>query len=102
MSLFWNPAEKRLRALWRLALQAALMAAFGGVPILLIAEPLTWLHRRGLFLPDYDHDAYDRVVNMIVGPFLAAAVIGSMAVAARWLDHRPFNKFGVRIDRAQR
>jgi hypothetical protein len=83
MTLFWNPAEGRLRAGWRLILQALLMAALALIPIFGIAEPLTALHRRGLFLPGYGHEAYDRVINMIVGPFLAAAVIGSIAIAAR-------------------
>ena len=75
MGIFWNPDERRLRVLWRLAAQTALMVALGLLPIVGIAEPLTRLHRRGLFLPGYSHEAYDRVVNMIVGPFLVAAVI---------------------------
>jgi membrane protease YdiL (CAAX protease family) len=99
MPIFWNPVERRLRALWRLLLQAALMVACGLVPILGVAEPLTWLHRRGLFLAGYAHDDYDRVVNMIIGPLLAVAVIGSIVLAARWLDHRRVEEFGVRLDR---
>jgi len=95
----WNVRERRVRVLWRLLLQAMLMAALGFAPILLIAEPLTALHRRGLFLPGYEREAYDRVINIIVGPFLAAAVIGSIAIAGRWLDHRRFEEFGGRIDR---
>jgi membrane protease YdiL (CAAX protease family) len=83
-----------------LLLQAALMAVFAATPILLIAEPLTALHRRGLFLPAFGREAYDRVINMIVGPLFSAAVIGSVAVAGRWLDHRRFEDFGVRIDRS--
>lgn len=50
MTLFWNPAEGRLRAGWRLILQALLMAALALIPIFGIAEPLTALHRRGVFL----------------------------------------------------
>jgi len=99
MNLFWNAGERRLRVVWRLALQAALMVALAAIPILAIAEPLTALHRRGLFLAGYDHDAYDRVVNMIVGPFLTAAVIASVIVARRRLDHRPVADLGVRVDR---
>ena len=99
-SLFWNRDEKRVRALLRIVLQGALMAALGVLPILLIAEPMTALHRRGIFLPGYGHDAYDRAVNMIVGPFLAAAVIGSIAIAGRWLDHRPFSEFTGAVDRS--
>jgi len=99
MNVFWNVGERRLRVVWRLALQAALMVALAAIPILAIAEPLTALHRRGLFLAGYGHDAYDRVVNMIVGPFLTAAVIASVIVARRRLDRRPVADLGVRVDR---
>jgi hypothetical protein len=100
VDLFLNPAEGRLRALWRLLLHALITAALAVVPILVVAEPLTLLHRHGLFLPTYGHDAYDRVINMIVGPLFSAAVVGAVAIAGRWLDHRSFGDFGVRLDRA--
>ena len=51
MSVFWNAEEKRLRALWRLLAQVLFTIVLGALPILLVAEPLTWLHRRGMFLP---------------------------------------------------
>lgn len=99
VGLFRNREEGRLRAGWRLLLQAALMVLLAVIPILLVAEPLTALHRRGLFLPGYNHAAYDRVINMIAGPLLTLAVIASVIVAARILDHRELADFGVRFDR---
>jgi uncharacterized protein len=71
----------------------------GVLPVILIAEPLTMLHRRGLFLPGFSHDSYDRIINMIVGPLLACALVASVILAARWLDHRPLSDFGVTLDR---
>ncbi len=100
MQVFWNASERRLRTLWRLLAQAAILVGLAAVPILVIAVPLTALHRRGLFLPAYDHDDYDRVVNMIVGPLMTAGVIGSVVIASRWLDHRHLEELGVRLDRA--
>lgn len=100
MQLFVNPQERRLRALWRLAAHALLTFTLGALPILLVAEPLTALHRRGLFLAAYGHDDYDRVINMIAGPLLTLAIIAAVAIAARWLDHRPLSDLGIRIDRA--
>lgn len=100
MSIFWDPKQERLRALWRLLAQVTLMMAFGVVPILVMAEPLTALHRRGLFLPTFDHESYDRIINMLNGPLLTVAVIASVAIAAKRLDHRPMSEFGVRLDRA--
>lgn len=99
MSVLWNHDERRLRAGWRLLLQAILMLVLGGLPILLVAEPLTALHKRGLFLPALAKDEYDRVINMIIGPLLTAGVVASVLIAARFLDRRPFHELGVRIDR---
>jgi uncharacterized protein len=99
MRVFWNPGERRLRVGWRLIVHAALMVALGALPVVAIAEPLTALHRRGLFLPGLAHDAYDHVVNMIVGPFLTAGVIASVALARRRLDHGTMAELGVRLDR---
>lgn len=100
MNPFWNGEERRLRALWRLVVQAALAAVGGVIPILLIAEPLTALHRRGLFLAGWDHDSYDRVINMIVGPLFAIGIVASIFIAARFIDHRRVSDFGMSIDRA--
>jgi uncharacterized protein len=100
MRIFWNAEEKRLRTFWRLLLQTALMVALAVVPILLVAEPLTALHRHGRFLAGLSPDNYDRVVNMIVGPLLAAAVVGSVALAGRWFDHRPWEQFRAQFDAA--
>jgi membrane protease YdiL (CAAX protease family) len=88
VSFFWNAEEQRLRTMWRLLLQAALMVGLGVLPIVLVAEPLTALHRRGLFLAGLQKTAYDHVINMIIGPMLAMAVIGSVVIAVRYLDHR--------------
>ena len=76
------------------------MLSFGALPILLVAEPLTALHRRGLFLSGYGHETYDRIINMIVGPLLTLGVLASVWIAARFLDHRDVADFGIRIDRA--
>ena len=98
MKVFWNSEEERLRALWRLLAQALLAIAFAAVPILLVAEPLTWLHRRDLFLPGLGKEAYDHAINFVVGPLLTLAVIGSVAVARRKLDRRGWEAYGVRFD----
>lgn len=99
MRLFWNDGERRLRALWRIVLQLLMAGALGALPILLVAEPLTALRRRGHFLSYLNHDAYDRIINMIVGPFFAAGIVASVIIAARWLDRRPLAHYGVVVDR---
>ena len=98
MRIFWNVDERRLRAGWRIPLQLLLATILGVIPIVLIAEPLTALRRAGLFLPLLDHDRYDRVINMIIGPLLTCGVVASVLIAARWLDRRPLSHYGVVID----
>lgn len=100
MTVFWNRDEGRLRAGWRIFLQALLAALLGVALIVLIAEPLTALHRRGLFLSGHERAAYDRVINMIVGPLLTLCIVGSVVFAARVLDRRSVRDFGIRFDRA--
>jgi len=100
MGILWNGEERRLRAGWRLVLQSALMLLLGALPIFLIAEPLTELHRRGWFLAGYNHEAYDCVINIIIGPFLALAAMVSVVIAARFLDRRPLRDFGLQLDRS--
>jgi hypothetical protein len=96
---FWNNEERRVRALWRLLLQAFLMVGLGLLPILLIAEPLTALHKRGLFLTSLDKESYDRAINIIIGPVLTAMIITSIWLAGRWLDRRKLADFGLHLTR---
>jgi len=94
---FWNPGERRMRALWRLLLQALLMAGLALLPIFLIAEPLTALHKRGLFLAALDKESYDKVINIIIGPILTAMIVLSIWLAGRWFDRRRLSDFGLRL-----
>lgn len=98
-SIFWNGDERRIRSLWRIVLLALLLGALGLLTILLIAEPLTGLHKRGLFLAALNKEAYDRVINIIIGPILTAVIVGGVWVVGRWLDHRRFSGFGLRLNR---
>src|SRR5437870_1007426 len=74
------------------------MICLGVIPIIAVAEPLTFLHRHGMFLANSNHAVYDRVINMLIGPLLTTAVILSVVLAARWFDHRPLAHFSVILD----
>lgn len=76
-----------------------LAALLGAIPILFVAEPLTALHRRKLFLPGLGHDAYDHIINMIVGPLFTIGIVASVVLAARVLDRRELRDLGVVGDR---
>ena len=88
LRLFWNGRERRLRVFVRLVAQAVLALALGLLPILLVAEPLTALHRRGHFLASLAKEPYDRVINMVVGPLVTVGVLASVVLAARFIDRR--------------
>lgn len=96
---FWNPEEGRPRAAWRLVLHALLLAGIALVPVALAGEGFTWARRHGLLLPGLGEPAYDKVVNLIVGPLFTALVVASVALAGRWLDRRRFADFGLHWDR---
>lgn len=89
-----------MRPLLRVLAAAAITVPLAVAPILLVAEPLTALHRRGLFLAGWGHDDYDRVINMIVGPLFGAGIVIGIVLAARWIDKRPLADYGLRLDRA--
>ena len=96
-NVFWNGEERRVRAFWRVILLALMMGGLGLLTILLIAEPLTALHKRGIFLPALGKEPYDRVINIIIGPILTLMIILSIYAAGRWLDQRKLGDFGLRL-----
>ena len=80
--IFYNDAEKRLRAAWRLGLQVAMLAAVA-VPLYLLLHPLV------------HHPLWSPVLFLAK----ALAVVLSIALAARFLDRRRFSDLGLRLDR---
>jgi membrane protease YdiL (CAAX protease family) len=77
--LFWNTLQRRLRSLWRLVLQFGLM-----IVLLVLAS----------FLP---LGGEDKLLGNTVP--LGIAMVGSVCLAGRFLDRRPFSDFGLRIGR---
>jgi len=95
--LFWNARERRLRVVVRLVAQAALAVALAVLPILLVAEPLTALHKRGRFLAALAKGPYDHVINMLVGPLVTVGIVASVVLAARFLDRRRLAELGLTL-----
>jgi len=88
-NVFFSPDEPRLRAGWRLILQTLLLIALSfcaGFPIgLLFLIP-------DLELPDGLFLALNQVVSAI-------AFTGSIYLAVRFLDKRPFSSLGLKLDK---
>ena len=88
-NIFLSPDEPRLRAGWRLLIQTILLIALSfcaGIPIgLLFLIP-------GLDLPDGLFLALNQVIEII-------AVTGSIYLAMRFLDKRPFSSLGLKLDK---
>lgn len=88
---FWNPAQRRLRAPWRVPLQVALLAvlaAIGGVP----------LRMAGLL------GALQVASRGPAGSVVGIVFTGTVAFVGIWLgshplDRRPFRDYGFDVDR---
>lgn len=92
LAIFWNPAQRRLRALWRIVLWAVLMgvlAALSQVPLLGISL-LASGDLSGL-IADLSGSGAQMALSMLA--FLLA-ILASVALAGRFLDRRPFRDFG--------
>ena len=84
MTWFWNPDERRLRALWRLILHVILIAALG------LAAAALLLDLRG--------DPAASLANNIAGMALVALiVVAATLLAARFLDRRPISDLGLQF-----
>jgi hypothetical protein len=97
MRIFWNEHDQRLWLPWRLLLHGATVAAFGIGAAFPLAEGLTALHRRGLFLPALSKEPYDLVINMLVGPLLTAGIVLATVLCTRRLDRRDPREIGLAV-----
>src|SRR5678815_2570818 len=88
MGFLRSEPSGRLRAVWRLLLHGAAVFLLGIVPVIPIAEGLTWLHRRDLFLARLSKEPYDMAINMIVGPLMTVGIVVATLACSRFLDHR--------------
>ena len=88
-NVFISPDEPRLRAGWRLVIQTILLIALSfcaGIPLgLLYLIP-------GVELPNGVFLALNQVVELI-------AFTGSVYLAVRFLDKRPFSSIGLKLDK---
>ena len=81
--LLWSPAERRLRALWRLILHTLLIAALGLAAVSLIpVDSMAWAGAFAGYLP-------------MALP--AVAIVAGTLLAARFLDRRPISDLGLQF-----
>ncbi len=102
-NLFWNSAERRPRALWRLLIHALLFAttlSYIAVPILAIQAFLPQLMPAQA--PGAAGGSYGETLTFLtlVSMITLVAAVFSTWVAACWVDRRPFWDLGLRFDRA--
>lgn len=92
LTLFWNRDENRLRALWRLLLQIALMAAAAAILQVGIGLPLTGLFRQ--WWPGQAQSLSFTLGTILIG---GGMVLGTW-LAGRFLDRRYFVDFGFHVN----
>lgn len=99
LGVFWNRDERRLRALWRLALAVVcfgvLTVAIGLVYQLFAIRSVIVGALSGT-VPEPTVSVVLRVVGLLV---TALSAVLAVWVAGRFLDRRPFRAFGFRFDR---
>ena len=92
--LFFSPAERRLRAGWRLLLQTLLLFIIGGclsvilVTILLVLDP-TWIESLAVLPPEF-------MLLAVIAE--AIAVTGSVFLAVRFLNGRSIESLGLTLN----
>jgi membrane protease YdiL (CAAX protease family) len=97
--IFINPSENRFRAMWRLLLQvflALLISIVGQLLLVLILPPdISAAVLAQAFLSS--EMSYLPIILSFLGT--AAGITASIWLAGKYLDKRPFNEFGLRINR---
>jgi hypothetical protein len=98
---FWNESERRLRARSGDCVlhDSLITVALALVPILHRGTADGTSSPRLGFSRPTDTTRTTGVINIMIGPLLTVAIVGGVAIAGRWLDHRPFSDFGAIIDR---
>jgi len=96
VNIFFNPEERRFRALWRVLLQLLVMVVVVAIPVFCLTELATWLLKSGRIT--MNADLFDKVMDVAVGIIVTILVLISLRVSGRWLDRRRFEDFGFRID----
>jgi len=95
-NLFWNSQQRRLRAFWRLVIQALLFLI---IAVTLGAMAGLALAAWGVFRggSEFAGQSLFRALNVAV---VLVAVVASIWLAGRFLDRRRFADFGFHFDRA--
>ena len=83
-TLFWNSDGRRLRPLWRLVIQ---MAMLGGL-LFVTALPVALISSLAHLKPS---PIWMLIISSLM---MCVAVIGSVAIARRWLDKKSFRSLG--------
>lgn len=85
--IFWNPAESRIRSLWRLILTVLLMAVLVGTSQVAVAGFANNITSGNV--------VFLAVLTLII----TAAIVLSVYLAGLSLDRRPFRSFGLHFSR---
>jgi len=108
-SIFWQPDQKRLRALWRIIVHAGLLMVLLVIPETIAGTiAFGWIISRGEISPDQLTDPVvlqsvvldePAVIMILYAGFIPVLMI-SVWLAGRFLDRRPFRDFGFRFNRS--
>ncbi|MFZ6029040.1 MAG: CPBP family intramembrane glutamic endopeptidase [Chloroflexota bacterium] len=92
--LFWNRTEGRLRAGWRILAHLAFLAALVGLSVLAFSVVHEFVVK-----PFLSNPAVRLVANLTEVSLTWVCVLLSLVFAGRFIDHRPFKRFGFALTR---
>lgn len=94
--LFWNPAEQRVRAGWRILIYFVLWRLTSSLFDLLLAPPVASFWRKIAAALTVEGRWFERSIHFLL--YLVSVLLVT-AAAARWLDRRPLRSYGLQPDR---
>jgi uncharacterized protein len=105
---FWNPKEGRLRAFWRLGIHTILLLLLTssftvGLMVLVVLFDLVSGTNLGDILAGTSPIAIVDTswVTLVIVPLATFfGVLSATYLSGRWIDRRPFKKFGIRLSKA--
>jgi uncharacterized protein len=94
-NIFYNSEEARIRALWRILLQAAIAAGMAALLFAGIVAPLDSFYKSGGIA--MDKDLFDMLMDIFAGILFTTAMLASIKIAGKYFDKKKLAEFGLKF-----
>jgi membrane protease YdiL (CAAX protease family) len=94
--IFYNTEEARIRALWRILLQAVIAAGLAAVFSAGAVSSLKSLYSSGSI--PLEKELFDMLVSLLGGLLFTVGMLLSLKISGKYLDKRKFKDFGYELN----